>query len=287
MNAALLALAAIAFWATNAMTARLALGQLDVAQIQLLQFTGAALVFAMAFGTRRATKQVVSPVASLVLGLIGLTGTMVFQYIAFAYGPIGEVNIVAYAWPLLAALALLARGAVPRPFIFLGLTAMGFVGAALVVFRPGEGPMFASLTIGHVAAIASALCMAAYTVAIGSVAIDQHLAHLGGAIAGIVIAIAWCMFSAVDWPDPTEPVFWLGLYLGMGPIGVGYLLWAKAMSRDATGQVSMLGYLTPVASTVLLMASGESIHILALLGAGIVVIACAAIGFESRSHVSA
>lgn len=287
MNAVLLALAAIAFWATNAMTARLALGHLDVAQIQLLQFAGAALVFAVALGAKGARKQAASPVASLLLGLIGLTGTMVFQYIAFAYGPIGEVNIVAYAWPLLAALALLARGAVPRPLVFLGLTAIGFFGAALVVFRPGEGPMFASLTLGHVAAIASALCMAAYTVAIGSVAIDQHLAHLGGAVAGLLVAIAWCVFSAVDWPNPAESAFWLGLYLGMGPIGVGYLLWAKAMSRDVTGQVSMLGYLTPVASTALLMASGESIHMLALLGACIVVVACAAIGFESRSHVSA
>ena len=287
MNAALLALAAIAFWATNAMTARLALGQLDVAQIQLLQFAGAALVFAVALGAKRKTKTSGSPLASLSLGLIGLTGTMVFQYIAFAYGPIGEVNIVAYDWPLLAALALLARGAVPRPLIFVGLTALGFVGAALVVFRPGEGPIFASFTVGHLAAIASALCMAAYTVAIGGVAIDQHLAHLGGAVAGVFIAIAWCMFSHVNLPLPTEPAFWLGLYLGIGPIGVGYLLWAKAMSRDATGQVSMLGYLTPVASTALLLASGESIHMLALLGAVIVVVACAAIGFESRSHVSA
>lgn len=287
MNAALLALAAIAFWATNAMTARLALRQLDVAQIQLLQFAGAALVFAVALWANTGSRRVRFPIASLSLGLIGLTGTMAFQYIAFAYGPIGEVNIVAYAWPVLAALALLARGAVPRPLNFIGLTGLGFVGAALVVFRPGDGPMFASLTIGHLAAIASALCMAAYTVAIGSVAIDQRLAHFGGAIAGFCIAVVWCMFSAVDWPDPVKPAFWVGLYLGIGPIGAGYLLWAKAMSKDATGQVSMLGYLTPVASTGLLIASGESIPALALLGAGIVVVACAAIGFESRSHVSA
>lgn len=287
MKAIWLALAAIAFWATNAMTARLALGHLDVAQIQLLQFAGAALVFLVVLGAKKGAGRSASRVASLSLGLIGLTGTMVFQYLAFAYGPIGEVNIVAYAWPLLAALALLAKGALPRPLTFIGLTALGFFGAALVVFRPGDGPMFASFSIGHLAAIASALCMAAYTVGVGSVAIDQNLAHLGGAVAGFAIAIAWCIVFTVDWPAPAEPAFWLGLYLGVGPIGVGYLLWAKAMSTDPTGRVSMLGYLTPVASTSLLMASGESIHTLALLGALIVVISCAAIGFESRTHVSA
>ncbi|MEZ5925900.1 MAG: DMT family transporter [Hyphomicrobiaceae bacterium] len=287
MNAPLLALAAIAFWATNAMTARLALGTLNVAQIQLLQFAGAALVFAVALAGRRRPQQARSVGASLVLGLIGLTGTMVFQYIAFATGPIGEVNIVAYAWPLLAALALLVRGRVPRPLVFLLLTALGFIGAALIVVRPGEEVMFASLSLGHLAAIASALCMATYTVVVGSVAIDQHLAHLGGGVAGFVIAMGWCMSVGVDWPTPTAPAFWIGLYLGIGPIGVGYLLWAMAMSRDTTRRVSMLGYLTPVASTGLLLVSGESIHMLALVGAVIVVGACAAIGFESRSHASA
>jgi drug/metabolite transporter (DMT)-like permease len=285
VNPALFAIAAIAFWSTNAVVAKLALGSLDVDQVQVLQFAGAAIVFAAAQISR--ASRISSSVPSILLGVIGLTGTMVFQYIAFAQGPIGEVNIIAYAWPLLAAITLLAKGAVPRPHVFLLLTTLGFLGAALVVIHPGAGLQLASVTWGHAAAIASAVCMATYTVAIGRIAIDQNLAHLGGAMVGIAIALIWCMLWGAGWPSPYEPAFWLGLYLGIGPIGVGYLLWATAMTRDQTGRVATLAYLTPVVSTGLLMTHGEDVHGLAILGAIIVVAACAAIGFESRSHASA
>jgi len=41
--------------------------------------------------------------APLAVGFIGLVGTMVLQYIAFASMPVIEANLVAYTWPLMVA----------------------------------------------------------------------------------------------------------------------------------------------------------------------------------------
>ncbi len=273
------ALAAIALWATNALVASRVLTTLPVEQVQVLQFAGAALVFALAqmFAPRDAGRSVLG----LALGVIGVTGTMMFQYFAFAAGPIAQVNIIAYAWPLLVAVLAVASGRIARPGRFLVLTILGFFGAALVLTRNLPGGSFGAFGMGPVWALLSALCMATYSAAIGRIRSHQGAAHLAGATVGLILAAVFCARSGLGFPEPAGSGFWLGLYLGIGPIGLGYLFWARAMKADPTGRTAALGYLTPVASTALLMSVGATMPPLALLGGAIVVACCALTGFEA------
>ena len=277
MKAILLTLGAVALWSTNAAVGRAALSSLNVEQVQVLQFLGATFVFAAAGGFR----VVWSPrsAAAAALGLIGVTGTMVFQYLSFAAGPIAEVNVVAYAWPLIAAIVLILLGTVARPIRYILLTLVGFVGASLIVGPYSAGTSHGSHD-GHLWAVASAVCMAAYTSLIGRFSIDQNFAHLVGSLAGLALAVIWCFTNGMTIPAPSSSVFWVALYLGIGPIGLGYLLWARGMRADVTGKLATLGYLTPVASTGLLLVAGEKMSNSVLLGSLVVIAACITLGLE-------
>jgi len=287
VKATVLALCAITLWATNAFVAKLALSTLPVEQIQELQFAGASAVFLVTrLGSANSARG--GPlVASIALGLLGVTGTMIFQYLAFAAGPIAEVNIVAYSWPLLAALLFMAGNVVARSWRYAVLTSFGFLGVVLVILPNASSDRFATLGSGHFWAIASALCMASYSAAIGRIKCNQDTAHLVGSLAGFAIAAIWSVTSLTGLPHPTSMAFWLGLYLGAGPIGLGYFFWARAMRNDASGRTAALGYLTPVGSTALLVLTGATISPLAVIGS-LLVIACSAVtGIEAKRNATA
>ncbi|TIX38591.1 MAG: EamA/RhaT family transporter, partial [Mesorhizobium sp.] len=106
---------AVALWSTNALVGKSLLENHPVSLVQFLQFTGAALVFALIRLKRRAPihllpqgeKGETTNLAAFAVGFIGLVGTMVLQYIAFASMPVIEANLVAYTWPLMVAAALI------------------------------------------------------------------------------------------------------------------------------------------------------------------------------------
>ena len=86
----ILALAAIFLWSTNAVVANHALKEMPVEQVQFLQFLGACFVILLIVWRRRPETKIQTSEWHVrwALGVIGLTGTMIFQYIAFDIGPI-------------------------------------------------------------------------------------------------------------------------------------------------------------------------------------------------------
>ncbi len=278
----LLALAAISFWATNATVAKFALVGLSVEQVQFLQFTSAAVVVGL---TQRFSNGEPlwsrPPMKPLMLGIVGFTGTMIFQYLAFANAPITEANIVAYAWPLLAAtwVALVWR---PSQWVALmGLAVTGFVGVCLVIGR-GQALDYASEdALGYAFAIASALCMAVYTVGIAKVKGSSSSVLFPATLCGVAITAVWCFAGNAPWPS--FDYILMGIYLGAGPMGVGYLLWSLAVRRGGDGRVAVFGYLTPVLSTVLLLLTGEILSQPAIVGAVLVLASCTLLGFQKRA----
>ena len=144
-SALVFAAGAVALWSTNALVGKSLLATYPVSLVQFLQFVGAALVFVIIQFMSRENVQsenaprenaVASAKAGLLpvtVGFIGLVGTMVLQYIAFASMPVIEANLVAYTWPLMVAAAVIGLEHPRRP-VLLGLTAaLGFVGVALVI----------------------------------------------------------------------------------------------------------------------------------------------------------
>ncbi|CDX19426.1 conserved membrane hypothetical protein [Mesorhizobium sp. ORS 3324] len=216
--------------------------------------------------------------AAFAVGFIGLVGTMVLQYIAFASMPVIEANLVAYTWPLMVAAAVIVLGRPRRPLLLGFTAALGFVGVALVISGGRAHAWFEGSLVGYCAAFGSALCMAFYSLAVGRVAVPPARLLLPSALIGVALTFVWCLrdqalgLSSVD--------LLLGLYLGAGPMGLGYYLWSRAMSLDQGGRLAVVAYMTPIASTLLLALSGESLSRTAIAGAVLVIGSCIAVGIE-------
>lgn len=280
-----LAISAVALWSTNALVASLVLTALPVEQVQFLQFLGALIIFAVIRYSRKSenrARKISGP--SWLLGITGLTGTMIFQYIAFAIGPITEVNVIAYAWPLITALLIVKSGATSYPRLLIFLSFLGFLGSAMVI----GGNMLFHLSLnlnvyGFLFASLSALCMAFYSFGIGRVKVDANDVLFTGAFVGVIITAIWCFFGDAIWTLPWTII--AGLYLGIGPMGVGYLLWSFAMQRDTSGNAALLGFLTPITSTLLLVSNGNVMDVTSIFGAFLVIVSCAIIGMRSQQQV--
>ena len=331
---------AVALWSTNALVGKSLLASHPVSLVQFLQFSGAALVFALIRVTSRAfpsplmgpegrARPVARPgggsalsaetdgwterrrrqagpplirrlrlpllphlpqgekgkptsfaavLVPLAVGIVGLVGTMVLQYVAFASMPVIEANLVAYTWPLMVAATVIVQGSPRRPTL-LGVTAvLGFVGVALVMSGGRDQSWFQGSLIGYLAAFGSALCMAFYSIAVGRLATSPDRLLLPSALAGVALTLLWCLHDGVAWQAGAYLI--AGLYLGAGPMGLGYYFWSQALRLDRGGKVAVVAYLTPIASTFLLTLSGERLTMTAIAGAVLVIGSCIAVGIE-------
>ncbi|MGX5850701.1 DMT family transporter [Mesorhizobium sp. PL10] len=280
-SALVFAVGAVALWSTNALVGKSLLANHPVSLVQLLQFCGAALVFAvihLASRKNAARENAATTAQAVAVGIIGLVGTMVLQYIAFASMPVIEANLVAYTWPLMVAAAVIVLGKPQRP-VLLGLTAVvGFVGVALVI-SGGRGLSFLQGSIvGYLAAFGSALCMAFYSIAVARLATSSERLLLPSALVGVGLTLLWCVHDGAAWPTGADLL--LGLYLGAGPMGLGYYFWSRALKLEGGGKVAVVAYLTPIASTLLLTLSGERLTLTAIAGAILVIGSCIAVGIE-------
>ena len=284
------AFGAVALWATNALVGKTLLALYPVSQVQFLQFCGAALVFALI----RLFPSPLLPqgekghaVLAYAAGFLGLVGTMVLQYIGFASMPVIEANLVAYTWPLMTAAAVILLGRPRRPLLLGLAAAAGFVGVVLVI-SGGRAPAWfeGGSRVGYLAAFGSALCMAFYSFTVGRLAVSPERLLLPSALIGVALTFAWCLRDGVVRPSGAHLL--LGLYLGAGPMGLGYYFWSRAAKLDHGGRIAVIAYLTPIASTFLLTLSGETLSATAVVGAVLVIGSCLAVGIEgteTRSNV--
>lgn len=289
ISALVFAAGAVALWSTNALVGKSLLATHPVSQVQFLQFAGAAMVFALIrfmSGEGSPPAAASARLAPLAVGFIGLVGTMVLQYIAFASMPVIEANLVAYTWPLMVAAAVIAFENPRRPAL-LGLAAtLGFVGVALVISGGRDHTWLQGDLVGYLAAFGSALCMAFYSVMVGRLATSPDRLLLPSSLVGVALTLVWSAREGVAWPTGVDLA--LGLYLGAGPMGLGYYFWSRALKLGGSGKVAVVAYLTPIASTLLLTLSGERLTMVAVAGAVLVIGSCVAVGLEraeTENHV--
>ena len=222
--------------------------------------------------------------AAYAVGFLGLVGTMVLQYIGFASMPVIEANLVAYTWPLMTAAAVILLGRPRRPLLLGLAAAVGFAGVALVIsggrahFWFNRAWFEGGSVVGYLAAFGSALCMAFYSLTVGRLGVSPERLLLPSALIGVALTFAWCLHDGAG--RLTGAHLLLGLYLGAGPMGLGYYFWSRAAKLDHGGRIAVVAYLTPIASTFLLTLSGESLSMTALAGAVLVIGSCLAVGIE-------
>lgn len=247
-QANLFALGAIALWASLA-----TLG-VALSHVPAFALTGLALIIGSVPTWGHWRQWRVSPRA-LALGVYGLFGFHFLLFIALRHAPPVQANLVNYLWPLfIVVLApLMLPGLRLRPVHVLA-AALGFLGAGLAIL--GGRSIEAAWAWGYVPALGSALVWATFS--LGSRRMAQTGQGFPTAALGLFGLISGVLALACHvWLEPAVHLslkdVLLIVVMGLGPLGGAFLLWDRALKLGDPRTIGVLSYLTPLASTLLLI----------------------------------
>jgi drug/metabolite transporter (DMT)-like permease len=252
MSATLYALAAIALWGTLA-----SLGT-SLSHLPPFLLTGLALMIGSVMSwpaVLRKRQAWAVPARTLALGVYGLFGFHFLLFIALRHAPPVEANLVNYLWPLF--MVVLAPALLPgvwlRP-LHVVAALLGFAGAAIAILGTrGAGTASAgSAYWGFAPALGSAFIWASYSLWTRRVpAFPTAAIGLFGLVSGALSLLCHALLepaaalSSRDWM--------LVALCGLGPLGAAFFLWDMALKRGDVRQIGILSYITPLASTALLL----------------------------------
>ncbi len=247
-RATLSALAAIVLWSALASLA------VRLRQVPPFLLVGVALLLGSAIGLRRLSRRAAQPRALLV-GIYGLFAYHFCLFLALRLAPPVEANLLNYLWPLLIVVlspVLLPRTALRTRHVAGAL--LGFTGAALLVtgghlaFDVGSVP-------GYVLALLAAIIWSTFSLLSRRLGGFQTASISAFCLVSGTLALA-ChalmepryVFRAAD----VAPM----LAIGLGPMGAAFYLWDRALGEGDPRVIGTLAYLTPLLSTLLLVAFG-------------------------------
>jgi drug/metabolite transporter (DMT)-like permease len=255
----LFALAAIALWALLAW-----LG-IALAHVPPFLLTGIALLVGSLIalplswqGGRLNLASWKMPWSSLLLGVYGLFGFHFLLFIALRHAPPVQANLVNYLWPLgIVVMAPLFLPGVKLKSTHLLAACMGFAGACIAILGSRSTDATASgFAWGYIPAAGSAFIWASYSL------MTKRLAMQGKSFATAAIGLfGWVsgLLSLVChvFLEPRVSLsgqdVMLLIALGIGPLGAAFYLWDAALKRGDARQIGILSYITPLASTALLL----------------------------------
>ena len=221
------------------------------------------------------------PASTLALGVYGLFGFHFLLFIALRHAPAVEANLVNYLWPLL--IVVLAPVLLPgmrlrAAHAVAALT--GFAGAAIAILgsRDAAGGGWAW---GYLPALGSAFIWATYSLMTRRVAAFPTAAiGLFGLVSGVLSLFCHALLEPSASLDMRD---WALLaVMGLGPLGAAFFLWDKALKLGDPRQIGILSYITPLASTALLvMFTGRSFST-GIVVAAVLIIGAAVVGTRVR-----
>lgn len=210
------------------------------------------------------------------IGVGGLFGYHFLYFNALARAPAVEASLICYLWPLLiVALSALMPGERLRWFHVVG-TLAGLLGAGLLVTRGqslGFDPHYAA---GYLFALACAFTWAGYS------HLSRRLGRIpSDAVGGFCGATAFlgliCHLLLEDWVAPDLGNAVAVLLLGVGPVGAAFFCWDWGVKRGDLQALGALSYLSPLLSTLLLIAAGRASPSWALAAACLLIVGGAAL----------
>jgi len=277
MQANLYALGAIALWASLA-----ALG-VSLTHVPPFLLTGIALVIgsipAWPLVLRNPSLWRVPP-RTLALGVYGLFAYHFLLFIALRHAPPVEANLVNYLWPLFIVVlspVVLPGVALRLPHVLAAL--LGFGGAAIAI--AGGRELSGTLAWGYLPALAAAFIWATYSLLTKRVAAFPTTAiGLFGLVSGVLSLLC---HVALEPAASLQPRDWALLaVLGLGPLGASFFMWDKALKLGDARHIGILSYITPLASTALLIVVSGRQFSASIALATVMIIGAAVMGMRAR-----
>jgi drug/metabolite transporter (DMT)-like permease len=257
-TAHLLALAAIALWALLAW-----LG-ISLSHVPPFLLTGIALLVGSLIalplswqGGRLNLASWKMPWSSLALGVYGLFGFHFLLFIALRHAPPVQANLVNYLWPLgIVVMAPLFLPGVKLSSVHLLAACMGFAGACVAILGGRQATSAAGFAWGYIPAAGSAFIWASYSLLTKRLAMQgKSFATAAIGLFGLVSGLLSLLCHALLEPSVTlsgQDLLLLAA-MGLGPLGAAFYLWDAALKKGDASQIGILSYITPLASTALLL----------------------------------
>lgn len=294
-GANLLALAAIALWALLAW-----LG-LALSHLPPFLLTGLALliggVMALPMMWRHGRLDVSAwqlPWQHLLLGIYGLFGFHFLLFMALRHAPPVQANLVNYLWPLgMVVMAPLFLPGIRLKALHVLAACMGFAGACIAILGRSSEPMAVAqaggggsdgLAWGYVLAVGSAFIWASYSLLTKRIALQGNsfsTAAIGlfGVLSGVLSLLCHALLEPRVMLSARDA--WLLLAMGLGPMGAAFYLWDAALKRGDASQIGILSYITPLASTaVLLSITGQALS-WSIVAAAVLIVGAALLGSKA------
>jgi drug/metabolite transporter (DMT)-like permease len=292
-TANLFALAAIALWALLAW-----LG-LALSHVPPFLLTGIALLvgslLALPLSWRDGRLNLSSwkmPWQHLLLGVYGLFGFHFLLFIALRHAPPVQANLVNYLWPLgMVVLAPLFLPGTRLTALHLLAAGMGFAGACIAILGRSGGVDAASTGFawGYIPAAGSAFIWASYSLLTKRLAMQgkgfaTSAIGLFGLASGLLALLCHVLLEPRVSLSAQDVM--LLIALGFGPLGAAFYLWDAALKRGDARQIGILSYITPLASTaVLLFASGQALTS-SIVWAAALIVGAALLGAQASASTS-
>lgn len=286
LPATALALLAIALWSLLAM-----LG-LSLRHVPPFLLTGVALLMGSvpAWPFYRQWKVTVP---ALLLGVYGLFGFHFLLFIALRHAPPVEANLINYLWPL--GIVVLAPVFLPhtklRPTHILA-ACIGFAGAGIailgdtVVSSGWRGVTDKGFAWGYIPALGSAFIWASYSL-MSKRLVGTKNAFPTAAIGlfGLVSGLLSLACHALLEPSVTlQSKDWMLLTaIGLGPLGAAFYLWDAALKKGDARSIGILSYITPLASTLLLILSTGRSLTWSIGAATLLILGAAVLGSKTKA----
>ena len=269
------ALGAIALWASLASLA------VSVRHVPPFLLTGLALVI----GSMPAWPLVRHwrvPPRTLALGIYGLFAYHFLLFIALRTAPPVEANLVNYLWPLLIVLlapVLLRDVRLRLAHVLAGVA--GFAGAALAILGSG-GTVGGGWSWGYLPAVGAAFIWSSYSLWTRRVdPFPTAAVGLFGLVSGL-LSLACHLLLEPRIALSARELALIGV-MGLGPLGAAFFLWDKALKTGDARHIGILSYLTPLASTTLLVLVTGREFSPSILGAAALIIGAAVLGTRART----